>query len=34
VWNALALLSGSGALEHPKGQPVGGRATFSASYRF
>jgi iron complex outermembrane receptor protein len=34
VWNALALLSGTGVREHPKGQPVGGRATLSASYRF
>lgn len=34
VWNALALLTGEGVREHPKGQPVGGRATLSASYRF
>jgi hypothetical protein len=34
AWNVGALLSGEGAREHPKGQPVGGWLMGSASYRF
>ncbi len=34
VWNLASLLSGDGVIEHPEGQPMLGRATASASYRF
>ena len=34
AWNLLALISGEGIIEHPKGQEVSGRLYGTAVWRF